>query len=196
MKVKSIKRAIFLDRDGVLNPDEFGYLSNPELYELYAYTGEALRLLKESGFLLFVVTNQSGIARGYFSVEALEAVLGRMRSLISAEGVELDAVYYSPYFKDGTVEPYNIQHEDRKPGTGMFKRAMQEYGFDAGNSWMIGDRSTDIEFGENAGLKTILLLSGNGDKEFSENVITGRLQPNFVCENLLTAATMIHKLGL
>lgn len=196
MKAKSIKRAVFLDRDGVLSPDELGYLSNPDLYHLYPYTGEALRLLKGMGFLMFVVTNQSGVARGYFGVEALEAVLNRMKSLILAEGVELDGVYYSPYFKDGIVPPYNVQHEDRKPGTGMFKRAMREFGFEAGSSWMIGDRSTDIEFGKNAGLKTILLLSGNGSKEMSESVCGGSLKPDFVCETLLTAATLLRNYSL
>lgn len=193
MKARSIKRAIFLDRDGVLSPDEFGYISNPDLYHLYPYTGEALRLLKSMGFLLFVVTNQSGIARGYFGVEALESVLARMRGLISAEGVELDAVYYSPYFKEGIVPPYNVEHEDRKPGIGMFKKAMQEFGFDVRQSWMIGDRGTDIEFGKNAGMKTILLLSGNGRKEMVESVLPGVLKPEFVCENLLTAASLIHR---
>ncbi len=196
MKAKSIKRAIFLDRDGVLSPDELGYISNPDLYHLYPYTGAALRVLKQLGFLLFVVTNQSGVARGYFTVEALEAVLARMKSLIAAEGVELDGVYYSPYFKDGIVEPYNIQHEDRKPGTGMFKRALREFGFDVGASWMIGDRATDIEFGKNAGLKTMLLLSGNGQKEMLGNLESGILKPNFVCEDLLTAASLIQAHGL
>ncbi len=80
MAVNDIKRAIFLDRDGVLNPDEYGYLDNPEKYHLYPWTGEALRILKELGFLLFVVTNQSGIARGYFSVAQLEKVLEQMRT--------------------------------------------------------------------------------------------------------------------
>lgn len=196
MIAKTTKRAVFLDRDGVLSPDEFGYISNPDLYHLYPYTGQALRILKELGFLLFVVTNQSGIARGYFGVEALESVLSRMRDLISSEGVEVDGVYYSPYFKDGIVAPYNVQHEDRKPGIGMFKTALGQFKFQPGGSWMIGDRATDIEFGKNAGLKTILLLSGNGSKEFTEDLSTGRLKPDFVCENLLCAANLIQKFGL
>ncbi len=196
MAANVIKRAIFLDRDGVLNPDEYGYLDNPEMYHLYPWTGEALRILKELGFLLFVVTNQSGIARGYFSVSQLEKVLQQMRALICAEGVELDGVYYSPYFKTGVVEPYNIDHEDRKPGIGMFKKAKTEFHFEIGRSFMIGDRETDVKFGQNAGLKTILLLSGNGRKDFSESLETHALQPDFICENLLTAAELIKRYKL
>jgi histidinol-phosphate phosphatase family protein len=194
--VKPTDRAIFLDRDGVLSPDEFGYISNPDEYSLFPYTGKALLILKELGFRLFVVTNQSGIARGYFSIEALESVMARMRALIAAEGVELDGVYYSPYYKDGIVHPYNVQHEDRKPGIGMFRKALQQFHFNPQQSWMIGDRSTDIEFGKNAGLKTILLLSGNGEKELLDSMSTTLIKPNFICENLLTAAALIRDYGL
>jgi len=191
-----IKRAVFLDRDGVLSPDEFGYISNPDLYHLYPWTGHALRILKELGFLLFVVTNQSGIARGYFGVDDLERVLNRMRALIAREGVELDGVYYSPYFKTGIIEPYNIEHEDRKPGIGMFKKAKEAFHFDTGRSFMIGDRVTDIQFGQNAGLKTILLLSGNGQKDYMESLESEPLKPDFICENLLTAAELLKRYQL
>lgn len=196
MAVSNINRAIFLDRDGVLNPDEFGYLDDPSRYHLYPWTGEALRILKQLGFLLFVVTNQSGIARGYFTVAQLEMVLNQMRSLICSKGVELDGVYYSPYFKTGIVEPYNVQHEDRKPGIGMFKKAKAAFHFDPGRSFMIGDRETDIQFGKNADLKTILLLSGNGRKDYCESLNGQPLQPDFICENLLTAAELIKRYKL
>jgi len=194
--VNDIKRAIFLDRDGVLNPDEYGYLDNPEKYHLYPWTGEALRILKELGFLLFVVTNQSGIARGYFSVAQLEKVLEQMRTIIRAEGVELDGVFYSPYFKTGVVEPYNIDHEDRKPGIGMYKKAKAAFHFDPNRSWMIGDRETDLQFGRNAGLKTILLLSGNGRDDFLKSLSSDPLRPDYICENLLTAARLFQRFCL
>ncbi|MDD4310622.1 MAG: HAD family hydrolase [Candidatus Cloacimonetes bacterium] len=196
MIAKSIKRAVFLDRDGVISPDEFGYISNPDEYSLYPYTGQALRILQELGFLLFVVSNQSGIARGYFSVEALDSVFVRMRDLIAAEGVSLSGIFYSPYHIEGSVPPYNIDHEDRKPGIGMYKKARELYNFDTGKSWMIGDRNTDILFGRNAGLKTMLLLSGNGQKVFLEEGCTNNLKADFICENLLTAANLIAKFGL
>jgi len=192
MTAKDIKRAIFLDRDGVISPDDFGYLSNPEEYHLYPYTIEALKIFKELNFLLFVVTNQSGIARGYFTINDLEKVLAKMRSLLSAGGIELDGVYYSPYYKDGIVPPYNIDHIDRKPGIGMFKKAYSEFHFQIEGSYMIGDRISDLGFGRNAHLKNILLLTGNGEKDFMKILETDDLRPDFVCENLLTAAKLIR----
>ncbi|HNZ06299.1 MAG TPA: HAD family hydrolase [Candidatus Cloacimonadota bacterium] len=195
MTANAIRRAVFLDRDGCISPDEFGYISDPSSYHLYSYTGEALRMLKELGFLLFVVTNQSGIARGYFGVEELDRVLDRMRGLVSQEGVELDGVYYSPYFKDGIVTPWNVEHEDRKPGLGMFRTALREHRFQASASWMIGDRYTDVEFGKKAGLRTILLLSGNGWDELRTNILSWEYQPDLICEDLLIAARVIQKLA-
>lgn len=180
----------------MLSPDEFGYIDNPDLYHLYPYTGAALRILKELNYKLFVVTNQSGVARGYFSEAQLQKVLDKMRNMIREEGVELDGVFYSPYFATGIVPPYNVDHEDRKPGIGMFKRAMREHHFDPYKSWMVGDRATDVKFGYNAGIKTILLLSGNGTEEFRSGVLPGILKPHYVCENLLTAAKLLQQYQL
>jgi len=196
MIVKNIKRAVFLDRDGVISPDDFGYLSNPAEYHLYPYTIEALTILKEMEFLLFVVTNQSGVARGYFTIQDLEKVLAKMRSLLSEGGIELTGVYYSPYYKNGIVPPYNIEHEDRKPGIGMFKKAYTDFPFRIEGSWMIGDRISDIGFGKNAHLKNILLLTGNGEKDFLNIMENKDLRPDFVCENLLTAAKLIRDFKL
>lgn len=196
MIAKNIKRAIFLDRDGVISPDDFGYLSNPAEYHLYPYTIEALKIFKELDFLLFVVTNQSGIARGYFTLTDLEKVLDKMRSLLSGEGIDLDGVYYSPYYKDGIIPPYNIPHSDRKPGIGMFQKAYSEFHFRIQGSWMIGDRISDIGFGKNAHLKNILLLTGNGEKDFIKILEMDDLKPDFVCENLLTAAKLIRDYNL
>ncbi|MBW6513593.1 MAG: HAD family hydrolase [Candidatus Syntrophosphaera sp.] len=192
MTAKGIKRAVFLDRDGCLSPDQFGYISDPAGYQIYPFTGEALRILRDMGFLLFVVTNQSGIARGYFDIPALNRVHARLRELLTEQGVNLDALYFSPYFAAGTVPPYNIAHEDRKPGLGMFKRALREHHFDPGRSWMIGDRQTDVEFGKRAGLKTILILSGHGAEEMLLNMRKWQHQPDFIAENLLTAAKLIQ----
>ncbi len=194
MIARDTKPAVFLDRDGCLSPDRFGYISDPAGYSLYPYTGKALRILRDLGFQLFVVTNQSGIARGYFTLPQLEKVFDRMKSLLSQERVRLTGIYYSPYFKDGVVAPYNVDHEDRKPGLGMLKRARREHPFEAGRSWMIGDRYTDVEFGKKAGLKTILLLSGNGAKELLEGFADWRYQPDYIAENLLTAAKLISLL--
>lgn len=190
--VATINKAIFLDRDGTISSDEFGYISDPSLYKLYPFTGEALRLLQRLGYLLFIVTNQSGIARAYFSLEQLEAVHNRMKEMLAAEGVSLDRIYFSPYWKDGIVEPYNVNHEDRKPGLGLFKQAKREFRFDTSLSWMLGDRYTDVAFGKKAGLKTVLLLSGNGREELAGDFSSREYKPDFVAEDLLTAAKLIE----
>jgi len=190
--VDTIKRAIFLDRDGTISSDEFGYISDPALYKLYPFTGEALRLLQGLDYFLFIVTNQSGIARGYFSLEQLGAVHARMQELLAAEGVKLDRIFFSPYWHDGIVQPYNVSHEDRKPGLGMFKQAKQEFKFDTTLSWMLGDRYSDVAFGKKAGLKTILLMSGNGRDELNKDFMLKEYLPDYVAEDLLTAAKLIE----
>jgi len=189
---KRFNRAVFLDRDGCISPDRFGYVSEPSSYELYPYTGQALRLLRSLGYLLILVTNQSGIARGYFGIPDLNRVHARLRKLLSAERVKLDGLYFSPYFAAGSVAPYNVEHEDRKPGLGMFYKARRAHRIDPGRSWMIGDRETDIAFGKKAGLTTILLLSGNGAKEMLDGWRNWPQQPDYIAENLLTAAKLIE----
>lgn len=195
MKAETIRRAIFLDRDGTISSDEFGYITDPAAYHLFPNTGEALRLLRSLGYYLFIVTNQSGIARGWVSLEQLNSVHARMRELLLGEGVTLDRIFYSPYFKDGVIEPYNVQHEDRKPGLGMFKTAKQEFDFDTRQSWMVGDRYSDVAFGKKAGLRTILLLTGNGRKEMLTGFQGWDYEPDFVTENILTAAALIERLS-
>lgn len=194
MTAKGTRPAIFLDRDGCISPDKYGYLSDPSLYELYPYTGKALRLLKKLGYQLFLVTNQSGIARGYFTLDELHRLHRRLQELLLEEGVKLTGLYYSPYFAAGKVPPFNVEHEDRKPGLGMYKRARREHPFNAGRSWMIGDRYTDVAFGKKAGLKTVLLLSGEGARELIHNWQEWEYQPDFIAENLLTAAKLIQLL--
>lgn len=193
MIAKDTNRAIFLDRDGTISPDEYGYISDPAGYSFYPETPEALLILKSLGYKLIVVTNQSGIARGYFGLEELEKVHDKMRSLASEVGAPFDAVYFSPYFATGIVEPYNVAHEDRKPGIGMFRRARRELCLNAAQSFMIGDRATDIGFAKAAGLTSILLLTGNGTKELPKILEDKSLRPDFVCENILTAAQLIQR---
>ncbi len=195
MIAEQTKAAVFLDRDGTISSDEFGYINDPKGYHLYPNTGEALRMIQSLGYLLFIVTNQSGIARGRVTLEQLDAVHAKLRDLLLAEKVKLDQIYYSPYYAEGIVAPYNIAHEDRKPGLGMFYRALKEYGFDPKRSWMVGDRYSDIAFGKKAGLKTILLLTGNGKDELATAFEGWEYKPDFVAENILTAAGLISRLS-
>jgi histidinol-phosphate phosphatase family protein len=187
--------AVFLDRDGTINPDEFGYIDDPAKYYLYPYATEAVKLLKGLGYYVLLVTNQGGVARGYITLEQMHSVLQKAQDLMAAEGAQFDKVYYSPYYHAGVVEPYNIHHEDRKPGLGMFRQALRDFHFRPEYSWMIGDRYSDIAFGKKAGMKAVLLLSGNGEKEFLEGMQDWECKPDFVVKDLMAAAKLIAALS-
>ncbi len=187
-------KAVFMDRDGTINMDKHGYISTPEAFELYSFAGEAVSSINAMGFKAIIVTNQSGVARGYYTPEDLDAIHEKMHMNLKDSNAHIDAVYYCPYHKEGVVEPYNVSSSCRKPDIGMFKVACQEHDIDAAKSWMIGDKYSDIEFGHNAKLQTILVLTGNGKKEFFENRDTWKVKPDFIAPDLLTAVNLIKAL--
>lgn len=188
-------KAVFLDRDGTINIDQNGYINNPDDFELFPFAAEAISILNKLDYLVFVVSNQSGITRGYFTIEELEAIHQKMNNCLERSGAKIDEIYFSPYHIEGKVEPYNIHHEDRKPGLGMFKKALKKYHFEIKKSFMVGDRYSDIVFGKKAGLTTILLLTGFGKDIFYHDRKKWEYQPDFVVKNLLVAAKLIEKLG-
>lgn len=185
-------KAVFLDRDGTINPDSSGYINHPEQFEIYPYTAESIRKLHELGFYVFIVTNQSGIARGLFKIEDVETIHAKLRDLLKNEETYVDGIYYSPYYANGTVKPYNIEHPSRKPGIGMFQEAKEEFDFKLHLSWMIGDKYQDIEFGKNAGLKTILVQTGYGKTEFMVNRKNWLVQPDYIVPDLKSAVDVIE----
>lgn len=140
-----MNKAIFLDRDGTLNPDP-GFISNPDDYWLYDGVIEALTRLKKAGYLLILITNQSGVARGLVSEEQLESVFAKMHKLLAEGGIKLDGVYYCPHHPD---HPYKgvTDCNCRKPKPGMILQAIKDFGIDPATSYMIGDRTSDIKIG-------------------------------------------------
>lgn len=192
---KQFAKAIFLDRDGTINPDTDGYIHHPDRFVLYPYTVETIHKLHALGFFVFIVTNQSGIARGLFTPTEVEAIHDKLRKLLENGGTYVDAIYYSPYLKEGSVHPWNCEHPSRKPGIGMFEQAAKDFTLNPKHSWMIGDKYQDMEFGMRAGMKTILVLSGNGNKEFSENREKWGRLPDFIVQDLQSAVDVIEKLG-
>jgi len=187
---KNKTKAIFLDRDGTINQDS-GFISNPEDFDIYPYSAQAIKLFNDNGFYVFIVTNQSGIARGLLTFKDLELIHHKMLSQLAAQSAVIDNIFISPYYREGHVVPYNIFHRDRKPGIGLFYQALKTYSFDLKESYMIGDRYTDIIFGREAGLKTILVTSGEGEKEFLTNRQNWQRSPHYVVTDLLTAAEFI-----
>ncbi len=179
-------RAIFLDKDGTLVED-IPYNVNPALLELTWQAGQALQLLKELGYAVFVVTNQPGVARGLFTEAALEALEKRLSELLAQYGVALDGFYYCPHSADGTVERYAVSCTCRKPMPGMLFRAAHEHGIDLAASWMIGDILNDVEAGRRAGCRTVLIDNGNE----TEWKMSAHRAPHLTAPDLYVAATMI-----
>jgi len=152
-------RALFLDRDGVVNV-EVGYLHRIEDVQFVPGIFSLCRTAMRLGYRLVVVTNQAGIARGFYTEADFEALMTWMRNALRAEGVELAAVYHCPYHPEHGVGEYRREHEDRKPGTGMLRRAAREFGISLADSVMVGDRCSDIAAANSAGLKQAFLVSG------------------------------------
>jgi D-glycero-D-manno-heptose 1,7-bisphosphate phosphatase len=152
-------RALFLDRDGVVN-EEVGYLHRPDEVRFVDGIFSLCRTAAGLGYRLIVVTNQAGIARGYYSEADFEALMEFMRGELRVEGVELDAVYYCPFHPEHGVGKYKQEHEDRKPGTGMLRRGAREFGVELSESVLVGDRCSDVGAANAAGLTQAFLIGG------------------------------------
>lgn len=151
------KRAVFLDRDGVLNVDN-GYVSIVDDFEFIEGAIEACIKLKEKGYLLVVITNQSGIARGYFSEEQFNTLTEWMDWSLVDRGVELDGIYYCPHHAEKGIGEYKIDCECRKPKPGMLLNAIEDLNIDVTESFLVGDKVSDIQAGQAAGVKLNYLV--------------------------------------
>jgi len=178
-------RAVFFDRDGTLI-EHYDYLTHPSQVELLPKAASALKFLRERGFTLVMITNQSAIARGMLSEHQLKAIHDRMESLLTQQGAYLDRIYYCPYHPEGTVEKYRQDSTLRKPQPGMLLLAAEQLDIDLSRSWMIGDDDRDIEAGLAAGCKTIMLVS-----QGSPLVRKGQAQADFEAVNLQAAANIV-----
>lgn len=154
-----MKRALFLDRDGVVN-EEIGYLSRVEDVRFVPGLVSLCRTAMHLGYGIVVVTNQSGIARGLYTEDEFQSLMAWMRAELLKEGVRFDAVYHCPYHPEHGLGEYRREHEDRKPGPGMLLRAKRELGVDLSHSVMVGDRCSDIAAANAAGLRQAFLLYG------------------------------------
>lgn len=173
--------AVFLDKDGTL-VDDVPYNVDPALVRLTRGAGEGLRMLRDAGLPLFVVSNQSGVARGYFAQEALGPVEVRVRELLRDERVEIEAFRWCPHHPEGTVERYRVACDCRKPRPGMITSLAAEHGIDLARSWMIGDTPADVEAGRLAGCRTILVGGADADPA---------LTPDHAVRDLAEAARII-----
>jgi D-glycero-D-manno-heptose 1,7-bisphosphate phosphatase len=152
--------AVFLDRDGVLNHDR-DYVYTPEKFEWISGAQTAIKRLNEAGYYVIVVTNQSGVARGYFDEAAVHRLHAWMNDELAKIGAHIDAFYHCPYHPDGTIELYRRHSEDRKPGPGMLLCAKRDWPIDWERSFLIGDKNTDMQAAAAAGVRGYLFRGGD-----------------------------------
>jgi D-glycero-D-manno-heptose 1,7-bisphosphate phosphatase len=173
-------KAVFLDRDGVINKDP-GYVHKIEDFELYSDAIKALKLLKD--FKLIIVSNQSGIGRGYYKEEDFHKFNTHLTEELKKQGIKIEKTYFCPHHPD-------IKCDCRKPNIKFIKQAEKEFNLDLKNSFMIGDHPHDIEFGQKAGLRSIYLTTGHGIKH-KEDLKKRNVTPDLTTDTLLEAARWI-----
>jgi histidinol-phosphate phosphatase family protein len=172
-------RAVFLDRDGTIARDVH-YCRRPEDFELLPTAPEAIRLLNDSDFKVIVITNQSGIARGYFTEHTLAKIHEKMENELARDGARVDAIYYCPHHPDDGCDC-------RKPGTALYRRAAQEVDVDFHQSYVVGDMPMDVEAGRNLGCTTVLVAT---EPKQGKDILGS---PDYTAGTLLDAAQWITR---
>jgi len=182
--------ALFMDRDGTIS-EEVGYVNHPSRFRVFPYTADAIKLLNENDWLAIVVTNQAGVARGYFAEDVILQVHDRLRGDLENASAQLDAIYYCAHHPSVGEPPYRLDCDCRKPKTGLIDRAAADFEIDLERSWMVGDRYGDLELARNARLHSAFVLSGYGRGEWEYQRGSWKLEPEVVAENLLEAVKKI-----
>ena len=181
-------KAVFLDRDGTIIEDP-GYLNDPSQVKLLADSAGALVALKQMGYKLIVVSNQSAVARGIITEKVLDDIHLRMKELLAEKGAYVDNIYYCPYHPDGAIEKYRRESDLRKPNPGMLTKAAGQMDIDLSQSWMVGNAYSDVTAGRRAGCKTILINPPTGYK----HPRPGDVKPDYQVVNLKEGVNIIKK---
>lgn len=187
---KTVKRAVFLDRDGTVN-EEVGYLRDLGKLRLIPGAGAAIKRLNESGFAVILVTNQSGVARGYFSESFVHETHALLEKMLKEEGARLDGIYYCPHHPTAGDSNYTMICDCRKPGTGLIDRAARDLALDIKNSFVVGDKWSDVELGQRAGAHTVLVKSGFAPDDPGNIRPPHMNDPDFIAHTITEAAAWI-----
>jgi len=182
--------AVFLDRDGTLT-EEVGYVNHPRRLRLLPRSARAIRRLNEVGVAAIVVTNQAGVARGYFSEEVLQAVNAALVAQLKAEGAHLDAIYVCPHHPTEGEPPYRLDCDCRKPKPGLLHRAAADHGVDLTRSTLVSDRPSDLVAARAVGAAAVLVLTGYGLGEWEYRRARFPLEPDHVAPDLLDAVEWV-----
>jgi len=185
-----MNKAVFLDRDGTVN-EEVGYLTDLEKLRLIPGAGAAIKRLNETGFTVVLVTNQSGVARGYFPETLVHEAHARLNEMLDREGARIDAVYYCPHHPTAGNSRYTMDCDCRKPRTGLIDRAVKDLAIDIDHSYMVGDKWSDVELGQRAGVHAILVMSGFAPDDPGNKRSEKVRDPDYIAHSLSEAADWI-----
>jgi D-glycero-D-manno-heptose 1,7-bisphosphate phosphatase len=187
--MKQLKNwSVFLDRDGVIN-EEVNYLRHPEQLKLIPGAAQAIRKLNLHQIPVIVVTNQAGVARGYFTEADVQLVHNALSEMLAVEGATINCYYYCPYHPTAGIGKYLLNSDWRKPQAGMLYQGAADFNLDLSRCYIVGDKASDILAGYNAGCKTVLVETGYGKKHsatWSETI-----KPNFLALNILDSIEWI-----
>jgi D-glycero-D-manno-heptose 1,7-bisphosphate phosphatase len=180
---KRLQPAVFLDRDGTIS-EEVGYLNHISRFQMFPFAPPAIRKLNERGLRVFVITNQSGVARGYYPESLVRDVHDLMAQQLTKAGARIDGIYYCPHTSgDGC--------ECRKPGQGMLAQASAEHRVDLHSSFVVGDRHSDVELAHRVGARSIMVRTGYGEGEILWHASKWILKPDFIAADLSAATDWI-----
>ncbi len=185
-------KAVFLDRDGTIN-EQMGYINHLSRFRLLPGVAESIARLNSHNIPVFVVTNQSGLARGYFPESLLDDVHELMAELLAEKGAHVDGIYICPHHPEAKEEKYRLKCDCRKPGIGLFTRAAEEHGIDLYSSFVVGDRWSDLKAAAACTATGVLVLTGYGRGDYDFIGPTQQIQPQFVAEDLSGAVDWIIK---
>jgi D-glycero-D-manno-heptose 1,7-bisphosphate phosphatase len=186
----SLRAAVFIDRDGTL-AHEVGYVNDVSRFRLFPWSIEAVRLINRSGYLAVMVTNQAGVARGYFPEPAVREVHERLQAALADGAARLDGIYYCPHHPDAGEPPYRQDCDCRKPRPGLLTRAASDLGIDLARSWVVGDRQGDLQVAWAVGARGVMVKTGYGRGELRHHAPSWARQPDLVAEHLLEAVSRI-----
>ncbi len=188
--MKNDRKAVFLDRDGTIN-EQMGYINHLSRFHLLPGVAEAIGRLNRRAIPVFVVTNQSGLARGYFPESLLDEVHTLMVKELAAAGAHVDGIYICPHHPEAKEEKFREKCSCRKPGTGLFKRAVEEHNIDLQRSYVVGDRYSDIRAAAACQATGVLVLTGYGRGDYEFVGPSMELKPDFVASDLSAAVDWI-----
>jgi D-glycero-D-manno-heptose 1,7-bisphosphate phosphatase len=186
-----VKRpAVFIDRDGTIN-EQMGYINHLSRFLILPGVPEAIRLLNKNNFLVIIVTNQSGVARGYFPIDLVHEVHAFLEMSLKKEDAIIDGIFFCPHYPRGVVPEYCSECDCRKPKTGLINQALESFDIDMSGSYVVGDRHTDIELAHRSNLKGLMVKTGYGLGDIEYILPNEPIRPLHIAQDLLHAARWV-----